>query len=84
MDGGIHCKKRLAVFPSPAGMLLTKLSLAGNNLVIPGQKEFGIRNVPAGGRKINKLFLQCSGRTRFHERVRKLSLIGSWTLLLSV
>jgi len=25
----IHCKKRLAVFPPPAGMSLTKLSLAG-------------------------------------------------------
>jgi hypothetical protein len=24
----VHCKKRLAVFPSPAGMSLTKLSLA--------------------------------------------------------
>jgi hypothetical protein len=24
-----HCKKRLAIFPSPAGMSLTKLSLAG-------------------------------------------------------
>jgi len=33
----LHCKKRLAVFPSPAGMSLTKLSLAGNNLIIPGQ-----------------------------------------------
>ena len=28
----VHCKKRLAVFLSPAGMSLTKLSLAGNNL----------------------------------------------------
>jgi hypothetical protein len=27
----VHCKKRLAIFPSPAGMSLTKLSLAGNN-----------------------------------------------------
>jgi hypothetical protein len=34
-------KKRLTVFPSPAGMSLTKLSLAGNNLIIPGQAEFG-------------------------------------------
>jgi hypothetical protein len=30
----IHCKKRLSFFPSPDGMLLTKLSLAGNNLII--------------------------------------------------
>ncbi len=37
----IHCKKRLAVFPSPAGMSLTKLSLAGDNLIIPAQGEFG-------------------------------------------
>ncbi len=33
-------KKRLPVFPSPAGMSLTKLALAGNNLIIPGQGEF--------------------------------------------
>jgi len=25
----LHCKKRLAVFPSPAGMSLSTLSLAG-------------------------------------------------------
>jgi hypothetical protein len=25
-----HCKKRVAIFPTPAGMSLTKLSLAGN------------------------------------------------------
>ncbi len=36
-----HCKKRLAIFPCPAGMSLTKLSLDGNNLNIPGQGEFG-------------------------------------------
>ncbi len=42
-------KKGIAVFPSPAGISLTKLSLAGNNLIIPGQEEFGNR----------KPFLQC-------------------------
>ncbi len=36
-----HCKKRLEIFLSPAGMSLTKLSLAGNNLINPGQGEFG-------------------------------------------
>jgi hypothetical protein len=41
----LHCKKRLAVFPSPAGMSLTKLSLAGNN------------DVPAGDGKIGKPFI---------------------------
>jgi hypothetical protein len=37
----LHCKKRLSFFPSPAGMSLIKLSMAGNNLIIPGQGEFG-------------------------------------------
>jgi hypothetical protein len=37
----VHCKKRLATFPSPAGMSLTKLSLRGNNLIFPTQGEFG-------------------------------------------
>jgi hypothetical protein len=36
-----HCKKRLAVFPSPAGMSQTKLSMDGNIQIIPGQGEFG-------------------------------------------
>jgi hypothetical protein len=35
-----HCKKGLSIFPSPAGMPLTKLSLDESNL-IPGQGEFG-------------------------------------------
>ncbi len=37
----IHCKISFAVFPSPDGMRLTKLPRAGNNLIIPGQGEFG-------------------------------------------
>ncbi len=37
----VHCKKRFLVFPSPAGMSLTKLSLAGKSLIIPAQGEFG-------------------------------------------
>jgi hypothetical protein len=28
----LHCKKELAIFPSPAGMSLTKLSLGGKKL----------------------------------------------------
>ncbi len=35
-----HCKKELAIFPSPAGMSLTKLSLGGKNYIIPAQDEF--------------------------------------------
>jgi hypothetical protein len=37
----LHYKNRLAIFPSPAGISLNKLSLSGNNLIIPGQGEFG-------------------------------------------
>jgi hypothetical protein len=37
----VHCKKRLSFFPSPAGMSLAKLSLAGNNLIISVQGELG-------------------------------------------
>jgi hypothetical protein len=37
----LHCKKGLAVFPSPVGMSLIKLFLGGNNLVFPAQREFG-------------------------------------------
>jgi len=37
----LHCKKRLAIFPSPDGMSPTKLSLRGNNSIIPAQGEFG-------------------------------------------
>jgi hypothetical protein len=34
--------KKVIVFPAlPAGMSLTKLSLAGNNLIISRQGEFG-------------------------------------------
>ncbi len=57
----VNWKKRFAIFPSPAGMSLTKLSLAGNNLIIPAQREF-VKWLPGwggGGRKIDKLFLQC-------------------------
>jgi hypothetical protein len=41
VEGIVHCKKRLATFPSPAGMSLTKISLGGKNLIIPSKREFG-------------------------------------------
>ncbi len=37
----IDVKKVLVFFSSPAWMSFTKLSLAGNNEIIPGQGEFG-------------------------------------------
>ncbi len=54
----LHCKKRVAVFPSPAWMSLTKLTLAGNYLIISNQGEFGKWH-PVWDRKIAKLLLQC-------------------------
>jgi hypothetical protein len=34
----LHCKKRLTIFPSPAGMSLTTLSLEGNNLLFSSRE----------------------------------------------
>ncbi len=52
MDPIIHTKeeanafvtlsKKVILFPSPAGLLLTKLSLAGNYSVISGLGEFDL------------------------------------------
>jgi hypothetical protein len=50
----IHGKKRLVVFPSPAVMSLTKLSLAGNYQIIPGQGEFG--DIRLGTKKTANIF----------------------------
>jgi hypothetical protein len=41
MSQTLHCKKGYLFFPSPAGMSLTKLSLAGNKVIVPGQGDFG-------------------------------------------
>jgi len=46
----VHCKKRVAIFLSPAEKSLTKLSLAGNNLIIPASPNFG-RFSPEGFKK---------------------------------
>jgi hypothetical protein len=37
----IYIEKKVSLFPSIGGMLQTKLSLAGNNLIIPRQGELG-------------------------------------------
>jgi hypothetical protein len=41
LNGTYIVKKVNDFFPSQAGVSLTKLSLAGNNLIVPGQGEFG-------------------------------------------
>ncbi len=55
----IHCKKKVSLFPSPAGMSMTKLSLGRNNQIIPVQGEFDQWH-PSWGREKGKPFLQCS------------------------
>jgi hypothetical protein len=54
----LHCKKELAIFPSPAGMSLTKLSLGG------------ISDIPAGDGKTAHSFLQCSSAGKVHVNGR--------------
>jgi hypothetical protein len=48
--GYLHCKKKVS------RMSLLKLSLAGNNLIFPGQGEFGYSDVPAGEGKNRQPF----------------------------
>ncbi len=56
----LHCKKMFAIFPSPAGMSLIKLSLDGNNLIIPAPgRVWSVHDIPAGEGKIVNHFLQC-------------------------
>jgi hypothetical protein len=51
----IHCKYRLAVFPSPAPMILIKLSLAGNKF-FPARESLA-SDVPAGDEKTATFFI---------------------------
>jgi hypothetical protein len=42
-EHSIHCQKKVTDFPVPSrGMSQANLSLAGKNLIIPGQGEFGL------------------------------------------
>ncbi len=59
---GQHRKKSFSIFPSPAGMSFTKLSMGGNNDVIYKlfpPRESLVSDIPAGDGNIEKLFLQC-------------------------
>ncbi len=58
-DAVAHCKKKLAVFPTPAGMSLIKLSLGGKNLIISVQGEL-VSDIPAGDGKTANHFLKCT------------------------
>jgi hypothetical protein len=48
-------KKKLAVFPSPAGMSFTKLSLVGKSLKFLARESLD-SDIPAGDGKIANLF----------------------------
>ena len=57
---GYTVKKRLAVFLSQGGMSLAKLSMTGNNLIIPGQgKVLYVTSRQETGKPLT-FFLQCS------------------------
>jgi hypothetical protein len=77
----IHCKKRLAIFPSPAGVSLTKLPLGGNNLIIPA-KESLVSDILAGAENFANLFLRCTpldceGRVRRMVRLASPAAVSS-------
>jgi hypothetical protein len=58
----IHRKKGFSIFPSPAGMSLTKLSLGMNNLYMTSlfpPRESLVSDILAGDGNIEKLFLRC-------------------------
>ncbi len=69
----VTLEKMLPIFLSPDGMSLTKLSMAGNNLIFPGEREslvsdipklFPARvslvgDIPVGDGKTYNIFLQC-------------------------
>ncbi len=59
----VTVKKRISIIPPLAGMSITKLSLAGDNLILAGQGEFG-SDILAGDGKIDNLFLQCCKDSR--------------------
>jgi hypothetical protein len=54
-----HSKKRFSIFPSPAGMSLTKLFLGRNYDVIFPPSVSLVSDIPAGDGNIEKLFLLC-------------------------
>jgi len=51
----VHCKQKFGGFPSPAGMSLTKLSLAGNNKLIPRPRKVWSKHI----QESRNFFLQC-------------------------
>ncbi len=68
----VYTVNKLSIFPSPAGMSLTKLSLGGNNDVIYKlfrPRESLVSDIPAGDGNIEKFFFY---GVQYH------STIGCW------
>ncbi len=63
-----HCKKRLTIFPFPAGMSLTKLYLDGSLVC----------DIPAGDGKMANLFLQCGVHSRLTHSWFNRTLWNTW------
>jgi hypothetical protein len=62
----LHRKKSFSIFPSPAGMSLTKLSMGGNNDVIYKlfpPRESLVSDITAADGDIEKHFFRCMIRT---------------------
>jgi hypothetical protein len=51
----VHCKKRLATFPSPAAMSLTA---PWARILFPARESL-VSDIPAGDGNVCNLFLQC-------------------------
>jgi hypothetical protein len=61
----VHCKKRLAILPSPAGIQsLTKLSLGGINKSFPPRESL-ISDIPAGDGNVANFFYGGRGTVCF-------------------
>jgi hypothetical protein len=67
----LHCKKASG-FSAPAGMSLTKLSLAGNNLIIPGRESL-VSVIPAGNGKPLTFFYSVKGLQKKAARLLTLT-----------
>jgi hypothetical protein len=54
----LHCKKRLAIFLSPAGMSLTDSLWSGGSQLFPVRESLD-SDIPAGDGNLANLVLQC-------------------------
>ncbi len=62
--------------PQPCRMSLTKLSLGGNDLIIPAPRESLVSDIPAGDGNVANLFLQCSLQFSSRRTLRKRTRAG--------